>query len=189
MASVDELIDAIDNRDELTAQKLLEQQPTLATGESLRDGVLRGATPLHWAAHRNMTNLCERLIESGADTDACRAQWWRTPLTWAADAGCAEVVELLLRDGADVNEDAFGMTTAFHAAAQGGSTSGLGNPAAYRRTVLLLITHGADINRQATGDGDHTALDDAIRKGNEAVIEVLVEYGGKTTAELRLANH
>ena len=45
MASVDELIDAIDNRDELTAQKLLEQQPTLATGESLRDGVLRGATP------------------------------------------------------------------------------------------------------------------------------------------------
>ena len=44
MASVDELIDAIDNRDELTAQKLLEQQPTLATGESLRDGVLQGAT-------------------------------------------------------------------------------------------------------------------------------------------------
>ena len=75
MASVDELINAIDNRDEFTAQKLLEQQPTLATSESLRDGVLRGATPLHWAAHRNMTNLCERLIESGADTNACSAQW------------------------------------------------------------------------------------------------------------------
>ena len=188
MASVDELIDAIDNRNELTAQGLLEQQPALAIGESLREGVLRGATPLHWAAHRNMPDLCERLIQSGADANAPRAQWWRTPLAWAADAGCAEAVELLLRDGADVNGDAFGMTTALHAAAQGGSTSGQENSGAYRRTALSLIAHGVDINRRATGDRDQTTLDDAIRKGNEAVIEVLVEHGGKTTAELRLAN-
>ena len=188
MASGDELINAIDDRDESTAQKLLEQQPALATGESLREGVLQGATPLHWAAHRNMTDLCEQLIESGADTNARHAQWWRTPLAWAADAGCAETVELLLSNGADVNGDAFGMTTALHAAAQGGSTSGQEAPDAYRRTALLLITHGVEINRRATGDSDQTALDDAIRKGNEAVIEVLVEHGGKTTAELQLAN-
>ena len=80
------------------------------------------------------------------------------------------------------------MTTALHAAAQGGSTSGKENSEAYRRTALLLITHEVDINRRATGDHDQTALDDAIRKGNEAVIAVLVEHGGKTTAELRLAN-
>ena len=188
MASVDELIDAIDNGDERTARKLIEQQPTLAIGESLREGVLRGATPLHWAAHRNTTDLCERLIQSGADANARRAQWWRTPLAWAADAGCAEAVELLLSNGADVNGDAFGMTTALHAAAQGGSTSGQENSDTYRRTALLLIAHGVDINRRATGDRDQTALDDAIRKGNEAVIEVLVEHGGKTTAELRLEN-
>ena len=188
MTSVDELINAIDNGDELTAQELIEQQPALAIDESLREGVLHGATPLHWAAHRNMTNLCERLIQSGADINARHAQWWRTPLAWAADAGCAEAVELLLRDEADVNGDAFGMTTALHAAAQGGSTSGQENSDAYRRTALLLIAHGVDINRRATGDRDQTALDDAIRKGNEAVIEVLVEHGGKTTAELRLAN-
>ena len=103
----------------------------------------------------------------------------------AADAGCVEAVELLLINGADVNGDAFGMTTALHAAAQGGSTSGKENPEIYRRTALLLITHGVDINRRATGDHDQTALDDAIRKGNEAVIEVLVEHGGKTTADLR----
>ena len=188
MASVDELIDAIDNGDELAAQKLIEQQPVLATGESLREGVLRGATPLHWAAHRNMTDLCERLIQSGADINSRCAQWWRTPLAWAADAGCAEAVELLLGDGADVNGDAFGMTSALHAAAQGGSTSGQENSDAYRRTALLLITHRVDINRRATGDRDQTALDDAIRKGNKAVIEMLVEHGGKTTAELQLAN-
>ena len=185
MASVDELIDAIDNGDEQTAQKLLEQQPALAIGESLREGVLRGGTPLHWAAHRNMTDLCERLIQSGADANVRRAQWWRTPLAWAADAGCAEAVELLLSNGADVNGDAFGMTTALHAAAQGGSTRGQENSYTYRRTALLLIAHGVDINRRATGDRDQTALDDAIRKGNEAVIEVLVEHGAKTTAELR----
>ncbi len=189
MASVDELIDAIENRDERTAQELIEQHPALAIGESLRESVLRGATPLHWAAHRNMTNLCEKLIASGSDTNAGNAQWWRTPLAWAADAGCAETVELLLRHGADVNGDAFGMTTALHAVAQGGSTSGQENADAYRRTALLLITHSVDINRQATGDRDQTALDDAIRKGNEAVIEVLVEHGGKTTAELRLADY
>ena len=188
MAFVDELIDAINNGDERTAQELLEQQPELAIGESLRDGVLRGATPLHWAAHRNLTDFCERLIQSGADVNARRAQWWRTSLAWAADAGCTEAVELLLRNGADVNGDAFGMTTALHAAAQGGSTSGTENSEAYRNTALLLITHGVDINRRATGDHDQTALDDAIRKGNEAVIAVLVEHGGKTTAELRLAN-
>lgn len=188
MSSVDELIDVIDNGDEPTAQKLIEQQPALAIGESLREGVLRGATPLHWAAHRNMTDLCERLVQSGADTNARRAQWWRTPLAWAADAGCAEAVELLLRNRADVNGDAFGMTTALHAAAQGGSTSGQENSDAYRRTALLLIAHGVDINRRASGDRDQTALDDAIRKANEVVIEVLVEHGGKTTAELRLAN-
>ena len=186
MPSVDELIDAIDNRDALTAQNLLEQQPELATGESLREGVLRGATPLHWAAHRNMIDFCETLIQSGADTNARSAQWWRTPLAWAADAGCAEAIEFLLRNGADVNGDAFGMTTALHAAAQGGSTSGKENSEAYRRTALLLITHGVDINRRATGDHDQTALDDAIRKGNETVIEALVEHGGKTAAELRL---
>ena len=184
MRSVDELIDVIDNGNELTAQNLLEQHPELATGESLREGVLRGATPLHWAAHRNMIDFCERLIQSGADTNARRAQWWRTPLAWAADAGCAEAVELLLKEGADVNGDAFGMTTALHAAAQGGSTSGQENSDAYRSTALLLITHGVDINRRATGDRDQTALDDAIRKENEAVMEVLVEHGGKTTAEL-----
>ena len=188
MASVDELIDAIDNNEELTVQKLLEHQPALCTGESLREGVLRGATPLHWAAHRNMTNLCEQLIELGADTNAHRAQWWRTPLAWAADAGGAEAVELLLRSGADVNGDAFGLTTALHAAAQGGSTSGREKPDAYRRTALLLITHRIDINRRAIGDHDQTALDDAIRKGNEAVIEVLLEHGAKTTTELQLAN-
>ena len=188
MASVDELIDAIDDGDERTAQELIEQQPTLAIGESLREGVLRGATPLHWAAHRNMTNLCQRLIQSGADVNACQAQWWRTSLAWAADAACTEAVELLFRNGADVNGDAFGMTTALHATSQGGSTSGQENSAAYRRTALLLIEHGVDVNRRATGDRDQTALDDAIRKGNEAVIEVLVEHGGKTTAELRLAN-
>ncbi len=188
MASVDELIDAIDDGDERTAQELIKQQPTLAIGESLREGVLRGATPLHWAAHRNMTNLCERLIQSGADVNACQAQWWRTSLAWAADAACTEAIELLLRNGAAINGDAFGMTTALHAASQGGSTSGQENSDAYRRTALLLIEHGVDINRRATGDRDQTALDDAIRKGNEAVIEVLVEHGGKTTAELRLAN-
>ena len=113
----------------------------------------------------------------GADVNSSRAWWWRTPLAWAADAGCAEAVEYLISAGAEVNQDAYGNTTALHAAAQGGSTGGKRDPDAYRRTAEILIAHGADINRVADGDGGQTPLGDAVRAGNEAVIGVLKALG------------
>jgi ankyrin repeat protein len=170
---VDRLIDLIDQDQGEAALALINRNPELVIGISERDGVLRGATPLHWAAHRNMASLCERLIELGADVNASGAMWWRTPLAWTADAGAAGAVELLLQCGADVNQDAFGQTTALHAAAQGGSSGGNRDPEGYRRTAELLIAHGADINRRAAGGGGRTPLDDAIRRDNQAVVSVL----------------
>jgi ankyrin repeat protein len=179
MSTVDELIDLIDKGDEKGALAFLEQAPELATGESEREGQLARATPLHWAAHRNHVQLCRRLCELGADIHANRARWWRTPLAWGADAGSADAVELLLSLGAEVNQDAYGNTTALHAVAQGGSTSGRRDPAAYRRTAEVLLAHGADMNRIASGDGGQSPLGDAIRRGNVAVIEVLQSHGAK----------
>lgn len=177
MATVDDLIDRIDGGDEQGALVLLEQQSELARGESKREGVLAGATPLHWAAHRGQVQLCARLVEQGADVNARQASWWRTPLAWGADAGRSEAVEWLLSHGADVNGDAYGGTTALHAVAQGGSSNGQRDPEAYRRTAQVLLEFGADINRRATGDGGQTPLGDASRVGNEEVAELLRSLG------------
>jgi hypothetical protein len=94
-----------------------------------------------------------RLCELGAEANACRARWRRTLLAWGADAGSAEAVQLLLSLGAEVDQDAFDNTSALHAVAQGGSSGGARDPDAYRRTAEALVSHGADVNRVAVGDG------------------------------------
>lgn len=73
MAAADDLIDCIDGGDEQGALDLLDRHPELAKGESMREGVLAGATPLHRAAHRGQVRLCARLVELGADVNARQA--------------------------------------------------------------------------------------------------------------------
>lgn len=152
---------------------MLNSFPALATAHSSEDGQLHGVSPLHWAAHRNAVELCERLIELGAVVNDSAGDWWLTPLAWAADAGSADAVDLLLRRGADVNQDAIVGTTALHAAAMGGSTRGARDPNAYRRTAEILIACGADVNRRARGERRQTPLDDALANENYAVAEIL----------------
>jgi ankyrin repeat protein len=179
MTSVDALISLIRENRDREALDVLSASPELATGHSEQDGQLRGATPLHWAAHRNAVELCERLIHLGADVNDSATDWWRTPLAWAADAGGAEAVELLLNRGADVNQDAVAGTTALHAVAMGGSSRGSRDPEAYCRTAEVLLAHGADVNRRATGDRGQTPLDDAVANNNDQVAAVLRKHGAQ----------
>ena len=181
MHTVDELISLIRANRDPEALELLNGSAGLATGHSEQEGQLRGATPLHWAAHRNAVEICERLIQLGADVNDSATAWWRTPLAWAADAGSAEAVELLLECGADVNQDAVVGTTALHAVAMGGSSRGSRDPDAYRRTAEVLIAHGADVNRRASGDREQTPLDDAIAQQNDAVAAVLRKHGARAS--------
>jgi ankyrin repeat protein len=173
MANVDALITLIRERRHDEALAMLNSAPQLATAHSDQAGQLHGASPLHWAGHRNAVRVCERLIQLGASVNDSASDWWLTPLAWAADAGSAEAVELLLNHGADVNQDAIVGTTALHAAAMGGSSRGGANPDAYRRTAEILLAHGADVNRRATGDRGQTPLDDAVANHNHAVAAVL----------------
>jgi ankyrin repeat protein len=179
MQSVDALICLVRECRDREALEVLSVAPALATGHSAEQGQLHGASPLHWAAHRNAVELCARLIQLGSDVNDSATQWWRTPLAWAADAGSAEAVELLLQRGADVNQDAVVGTTALHAVAMGGSSRGSRDPEAYRRTAEILIAHGADVNRRATGDREQTPLDDAIAQKNDAVAAVLRAHGAR----------
>jgi ankyrin repeat protein len=174
---VDALISLIRGSQDREALELLTTSPELATGHSEQEGQLGGATPLHWAAHRNAVELCGRLIELGAEVNDSATGWWRTPLAWAADAGSAEAVELLLMRGADVNQDAVAGTTALHAVAMGGSSRGSRDAEAYRRTAEVLVAHGADINRRAAGHRGQTPLDDAVANNNDHVAAVLRRHG------------
>src|SRR5262249_10505023 len=106
MGNVDALISLIQQRKYEEALALLNACPALATAHSEKEGQMYGETPLHRAAHCNAVELCERLIELGADVNNSATHWWLTPLAWAADAGSAEAVELLLKRGANVNQDA-----------------------------------------------------------------------------------
>jgi ankyrin repeat protein len=182
MTDIDTLIELIRDRRIPEALAMLNASPTLATAHSDREGQLHGASPLHWAAHRNAVELCERLMELGADVNDSASDWWLTPLAWAADAGSAEAVELLLQHGADVQQDAIVGTTALHAVAMGGSTRGAGNPQAYQRTAELLIARGADVNRRARGDRRQTPLDDAIAYQNDVVAAVLRMHGAQASS-------
>jgi len=183
MPNADALISLIrDGRDD-EALEMLNAFSELATAHSDEEGQLHGASPLHWAGHRNAVQICERLIELGADINDSASDWWLSPLAWAADAGSADAVELLLKHGADVNQDAVVGTTALHAVAMGGSSGGSRDPEAYRRTAEMLIAHGADVNRHATGDRQQTPLDDALANGNDAVVAVLRKHGAQVSTQ------
>jgi ankyrin repeat protein len=179
MQNVDALINLIREARDDEALAMLNTSPRLAKGHSDQDGQLHGASPLHWAGHRNAVNLCERLIQLGADVNDSASDWWLTPLAWAADAGSADAVELLLTHGADVNQDAAAGTTALHAVAMGGSSRGSRGPDGYRRTAEILIAHGADVNRRATGHRGQTPLDDAVANNNDYVAAVLRKHGAQ----------
>ena len=179
MQKFDALINLIREGRDDEALALLNASPELATAHSDQNGQLHGASPLHWAGHRNALQLCERLLQLGADVNDSASDWWLTPLAWAADAGSADAVLLLLSHGADVNQDAVVGTTALHAVAMGGSSRGSRNPDAYRRTAEILIAHGADVNRRATGHCGQTPLDDAVANNNDHVAAVLREHGAR----------
>ncbi|MEM7233936.1 MAG: ankyrin repeat domain-containing protein [Planctomycetota bacterium] len=181
MSTVDALIERIRDRDDEAALTLLNAEPQLAREHSSRDGQLHGASPLHWAAHRNSVRVCERLLELGAEVNDSASDWWLTPLSWAADAASVEVVELLLARGADVNQDAVVGTTALDAAAMGGSSRGARDPEAYRRTAEVLLAHGASVD--GLPERKRTPLDESMKSGNAAVEKVLRANGGRASED------
>ena len=141
-------------------------QALLANGpEPVNSHSNDGFTPLHLACFFGQPSVAEALIAQGADVHArSRNPMQNTPLHAAAAGRSKEAVRALLEHGADVNARQDGGWTALHAASQNGDVE----------MVRLLIAGGADV--QARAGNQQNAMDLALTKGHQAVVDVLDEY-------------
>ena len=80
-----------------TFQKCVKQGQEV----QLRD--FDGATPLHWASHRNNLSLVQLLIDNGAKVNV-KTNSQCTPLHFAATADCPQVIEHLVQKKANLEE-------------------------------------------------------------------------------------
>lgn len=128
---------------------------------------IKGSTALHYAANDGKLRLVARLIELGADVNACGASWYRSVLSWAANNACVETIRYLLDHGAHPTS-----LDAMYAAAWGGSGCGAGQEAEYAMTLRILVEAGADKNDRRN-ENQQTPLAIALDSGNTGAIDFL----------------
>ncbi len=154
------------------AIEILDKAPELARlewpgPEAGGQPFVTGSTALHYAANDGKLRLVRKLIEYGADVNACNACWFRSVLSWAANNARIETIRVLLADGAKPDS-----LDALHAAAWGGSACGKGNEREYAATLKLLVGAGADMNDRRHCK-NQTPLAVALESGNTVAIEFL----------------
>ncbi|MCG8413483.1 MAG: ankyrin repeat domain-containing protein [Pseudomonadales bacterium] len=166
----------------------------LAAGADPDAAVTREQTALMWAAHRGHAEAVAALIEFGADVHArslVREQYvksekeqdssddykyWveqggNTPLLFAARTGQLESARHLLDAGANIDGvNAFG-TSPLIMAVHSGSLE----------LVQYLIEQGADLEESSSG---HTALHAAVLRGEQAIVQALLDAGASLQAEV-----
>ena len=139
-----------------------------ARGVDINAADRNGATPLHWAIHKEKNAFIELLL--GAPTidinkvDANGA----TPCYLAAHYGYTSALSLLIRADADVNKARTdnGETPVFIAAYYG-----------YTSALSLLIRADADVNKARTDNGE-TPIFVAARKGHVDILSLLLNVPG-----------
>lgn len=107
------------------------------------------------------------LLERGADVTRQEGFYRGTAIMFAADSGDVEIVDLLLEHGADINgrDGSYG-DVAINWASYAGHLA----------MVEHLLSKGADPTIFGHGD----ALDIAMRRGFEPIVELLAEHMGET---------
>ena len=130
--------------------------------------------PLCAAAATGYTDICQILIQHGADIEKGVSDKHRgtgTPLGLAARFGRETTARLLIENGADVEgNSSFYHGPAICAAAYNG----------HEHLVRLLLEHGANVNGQ--GPDGKTSLHGAARGGHLGVVKVLLEHNADIEA-------
>ena len=171
----------------------------LLNGASARIASKDGTTSLHKASSAGFLEICEMLLDLGADVNALDAKRW-TPLMYATWASQELVVRLLLQHRADPSiQDRLELASPLHAAAGMGKTSivylllttshppdinstfefgetpaALASTYGYHEVVELLIANWADIDKP--NQFSESPLFKAVSGNHEKVVEVLLKH-------------
>lgn len=134
--------------------------------DSLMEEILSGIrqlgnhTPIHIAVKESNLEMCQILLEFGANVNATDLGQC-TPLHWAALNGDINITKLLLQHGADANVKDLAYSTPLHEAIR----------REHDELVLILLLANADPNQQDIGHMN--AYDYA--KHQPAILKVLLE--------------
>jgi uncharacterized protein len=127
-----------------------------------------GWTPLHLAAFFGKLDAARLLLNKGAEVNARSTNAMENmPLHAAAAGRHADLVQLLIDHGASANARQHGGWTPLHAAAQTGDLE----------IARVLIAAGADV--QSRADNNQTALDLALIKAQQAMVDYLEANGAR----------
>ncbi|VUC26434.1 unnamed protein product [Clonostachys rosea] len=150
------MISALRDRHSEVTRLSLENEPTMVTRADID-----GWTPLHVAALDHHLEICQALLEKGADP-SCQDKYGNTPLHFAASDGHLGVVKLFLEREADLEiVNNFGQTPLF------GATVGRN-----LETVKILVEKGASIH---TGDNTGTTpLHAACDRDSVEIVDFLL---------------
>ncbi|MYD70837.1 MAG: hypothetical protein F4W89_08875 [Acidobacteria bacterium] len=163
-ASGTPLIEAVKAEDAAAVEALLE------ASADANAAAPDGATPLHWAAYRDVVSLSSLLIDAGAAVDAAN-DYGVTPLALACENGSDAMVAQLLDAGADPNLARMTGETPLMTCARTGRLE----------TVEALLTAGADPNAAEMARGQ-TALMWAAGQAHADVARALIDAGADVHA-------
>ena len=133
-----------------------------------------GTPALHWVVRVGDIDTADWLLEAGADLDLPNLYGMR-PVHVAIENGHRDMLRWLLEAGADPEgRDLAGEPPLFMAAAMGDVES-----------MDLLLAHGAGVDTRDVAYGQ-TALMVAVREGQSAAIERLLEAGADVNSQTRV---
>ena len=145
-------------QDAAVARRLIEH------GADVNTRLRSGQTVLGYAVVMEYKDMCEALIDGGADLRAVDPATGMTLLQVAAQMGYAEIVELLIDRGADPNAMGGTGKAPLHLAVDFG----------YEGVVRVLLAKGADVNIMGKYG---TPLHEAAMSGKAGVVRILLAHG------------
>jgi uncharacterized protein len=151
------LIQAVKSKDVEAVRALLKQRVDVNAAQG------DGATPLHWAVHRDDLTTADLLIRAGARANVAN-DLGTTPLHLACTNRSAAMVDRLLAAGASASATLLSGETVLMTCARAGDAN----------AVKALLAHGADVNAREH-EHQQSALMWAVAQRHPEVVRLLVE--------------